>query len=741
MKIFTLFKWITTWAAIWTMLMSPLAAGRVAQKVTKQQLQTALNKVGLNKQMTVGQFYKQNEHLYPDRVKNMIQPFFEKFKNQPMPVFEVITSKTTTGEEVPVIRATQGSELLNVQWYGEPNRMFKFQNTNITEIDMINFDDMTERILASDAKYRKNMDPQVFKSTSQKPGKAVSKTRALKYPDITKAEWKSMSPYDRANYVVNLRLLWQEARQVLNNDQALKKDAKKGTKTSQNFFEKNSHFFALFFGQNVFAEGNQPGECIAAAYVTEYEDDGKTRKCSAKYIDKRYGGNPLYEQAKQACQAENNDFIACNPFVYGTPNGKPICITAKLDNKNFQNSTHFQGSCDSSSRLSNAHKMMKFLKNDTLEDKSRYNKDNFSLTEAERKEYLEKEQGPNHKLTEEYLLGLLKFRKNIKDDAKSLDDVMSEDILEIIKKDKEAFEKEIAQATTSCRNSTASPHEKNFWGACDQLHRRFLFVNELMQYKCGGKGLGYNSSTMKCSCTTTAGAASKSGQKSKGEVLPGASCSVATPVVVPVETKEATVLSKDETSADPIVAVAASKDETQADGKLTDAERTDGIDNIKDDDDDIAGAAGSKCGVGCKTWKYTKVAAPYLLMAAAVGTMVYLMSPKKPKRHHPGDNCPNQKPAPCAQICSWPTKQQATGLCSCDGCPPTQTADPLTCYCSTSMEVALGEKLYMCPDSTTQVEDLTTCPDYPCWNGLVYKNPTNCPTQQPTVPTGINVGE
>lgn len=751
MKILKLLRWTTTWIAIWTMLISPVAAGRLAGKVSKQQLQTAINQMGLNKQMTLGQFYQKNENLYPERIKKQIKPFFEKFKNQPMPVYEITSSKTTTGEEIPGIRVTQGSQLINVQWYGEPNRMLKFQNTNITEIDLINFDDMIERILASDAKLRKDIDPKAFAKTTQ----TSVKKQSSKYPDITKAEWKSMSAYDRANYVINLRLLLQDARQVLKNIP----EKKKPSKTSQNFFEKNRYFIALFFGEDAFAQSEvkitdmnhlSDKTCIFSGYVTEYEtlSNGNLR-CSPKMIDFRYGNSTdsLYAKAKATCTQKNPESIPCNPYIYGTPNGEPNCVNSKYDDKNTQTLTHWSGNCDASSRLSNAKDgEINILKNSNLKDKTRFNNSNFLLSESDRKKKFKTDQEKeNYKLTEEYVLGLLKYHGKADKNIKTLSELeMNDDILKTINADKKAFDREITRAVESCKTSTAETHEPNYFGACDQLHRRFLFVDELFASKCA-KGSSFNSATLKCSCEISAGdeptsTGTKGSSKSSIEIVPGAKCNK----LVAQEVTENERLAEDpliEKATAPVVTA-------PIEDKKASVKVLDGNEEATADDkgqgssvDDLAsfesdgGDFDNKCGFGCKSWKYTKTAAPYLVTGALIAGAVVFMSPKKPKLHFAGDQCPNGKQPPCAQICTYPLKLQSSGLCSCDGCPPAQTADQVTCFCATVSSGAVGGvDIFTCPDSITQVKDLATCPDYPCWNGSTYKNPMNCPTQQPTVP-------
>ena len=701
MKILHFFKWTTTWIAIWTMLISPVAAGRLAENVSKQQLQSALNQMGLNKKMTFGQFYQKNEYLYPERIRKKIKPYLNDFQNQPMPSYEVISSKNTAGEDVPVIRIVHGKQLLNMQWHGEPNRMFKFQNTNITEIDLINFDDMIERILAHNPKLRLETDLSGFTKQTSKS----TKSKILKYPDITKSEWKRMTAFDRANYIVNLRLLLQDARQVLKNSP----EKKKSSKTSQNFFEKNKYFIKLFFGEEAFAANGKDQlsneTCIIAGYVSEYENVKQTKACSPNRINVRYPSedpNSLFSKANQMCSVGNQNKLACNPYIYGTPGGAPICVDAAITNTNLQTATHDSGACESGSKLSDL--KLDLLKNARIYSKDRYAEKNLKHSQNARKELFKKnEEKKSHTLTQEYLLGLLKFHKVVKNDETSLSNVvMTDEIFNLIVKDKKDFDIEIEKAIKSCQTSTASPQEKNYWGACDQLHNRFLFVDEMFQAKCKENSLAYNPQTSKCSCKKTSGGKAAEGNNAiasftiSDEVLPGLKCeteSITAPVLGAVL---------------PAVEI----EEKQLDDP---AKFTEKHEKKRSEVD----------------WKKIGIGALILGGIGLIGFgIASLVSSNKSKAKFPGDECPNHTMAPCRPLCNYPLREQLSGGCACDPCGEMYTLDAAICFCNPIPgSVIVNTQILTCEDSVTKVTDLSSCPDYYCWNGQTYKNPMNCPAE------------
>lgn len=742
------------WTATWTMMMSPVAYGQLAKKVTKVEMQTILEQMGLNKQITMGEFYNKNKYLIPDRIRKEVEPVFLANKNMMMPTFEVLSSKTTTGEDIPTIRISQGGELINLQWFGESERLLKFQNTNLSEVDVINFDDMFTRIIAGDERFRKQVEPKI-------PAKKNSaKTSGMVYPDVSAAEWKSMSAYHRANYVVNLRLLLQDARDVLNAKKASKTKSKP-KKTSQSIFEKYPHFWALFYAPLAEATGSTTRvvvtesrsayyfsgkTCVVAGYVAKYEKTSTAEVCNHSVVDQAYANkdNSLYLKAKQFCSQSSQ--IACNPYVYGAPNGSPTCVTPSRSNDDFQRATHWDGPCDTASRLQSSSAEIEILK-DKTKTQGRYEDGNL-LSDQERRELFKTEQGKeNYKLTEEYLLGILKFRGSIKNDAKGLfeSDVMTDEVLAQIKLDKQAFELQIGEALKSCKaESEASKtkpvvHEKNYWQACDQLHRRHTFVKELFTSKCESKSL--NEDTLKCKCAAPA----------TNEVLPGAKCSVVNPPAVVPASADATpaVVSQDHTESsksceERYPGASLLNDKCLCpNGKAPTLDVTDGASGAESWSCSAKptkpGKKEDECGVFCKIWKAIKT--PMLLVVGGIAAyiigkkVIEYMSPKKPTLNSAPDKCPDGTVPPCGQLCTPPLKKQANGTCSCDGCPPGQTADPTTCNCSTSTTTG-GGTTYLCPDGQTRMANLDNCPTYACWNGQSYQNPMNCPTQTPNTNGG-----
>lgn len=799
-----LLRWMMVWMSTLTMLASPVAMGQEADRITKKQMQMVMDQLGLNKQMTLGEFYKKNKHLYPERIQKEIEPLFMSFKNQLMPTVEVISSKNSSGEEIATLRLTQGKELINLQWYGQKEKMLKFQNTNLSEIDVINFSDMFTRVIAGDETFRK----QIEKNSVNDKVKTHDFSKVTKYPDLSKAEWNSMSAQDKANYIVTLRGLWQDARSVLRAKNA----AKKVKKTSFLQNEKTKSIFALLVGSEADAAAKTvatgekssnyfSGEtCIVAGYVAKYEKTSSGDVCDHRIIDKVYNNkeNSFYKKANEVCAASSQ--IACNPYVFGAPNGAPTCVTPSRTAESFQKATHWDGPCDTASRLQSSGTEVSILKSKT--DKGRYEDSNL-MSEKEREELFKKEQGENFKATEDYLLGMLKFQGLVKEDVKSIFDsgVLSDQIYNQIIINKKGFDHEISEAQKSCKAESiatkngARVHEKNYWPACDQLHRRFLFVQELFQSKCPGQKL--NPDTLKCGCDAPPALAAPGPRPPADtaaptvpavvapapapvstpapaitpappapvvdatpvpvpprmrfpfprtpapEVVPGASCSVVLPpaVVAPVPAPASV------DSSTPIVAAEDCESKYPGSGATGTKCLCPSGGTPKKDVTDIANGSEAwscgpkkadkdECGITCKIFGgIKKYALPVLLTGALVYAAykgIQMLAPKKPALNPPLDKCPNGSPPPCAQVCTAPLKLQANGTCSCDGCPPGQTANATTCVCATGTPTTT--QTFLCPDSTTRVADLANCPTYACWNGQSYQNPLNCPPATPVAP-------
>lgn len=758
-------KFAATMGALFTMVMSPVAMGREAQRITVKQLQQGLDEAGLNKQITVGEFYNKNKNLVPERLRKEFETFVATYKNQMMPTFEVVSSKATDGSEVASLRLSQGNEVITIQMLGETDKYAKIQNTYLTEVDVVNFNDMFKRILAGDEKYRKVYESAVGTDTTSTKGKFTG------FPDLTVATWKGMSQKDRAAYMINMRLLWNDARRVL--IEAERKD-KKGRKTSaidSSTIEKWDNFFAMFSPNveaaaavnkapsnlkaggvsNLVKQGKASSafisgsNCLVAGYVSKYS----ATKCGVDGIFESYkaadgSADPLVQSVNQACSSVG---IACNPYVYGTPGGKPICVSTT--DPSFQKATHFDGPCDSQSRLGSS---VPFLKDENLKNSKRYSAENLALTDAELDAKYKEEQKANPKMVEDYLNGLLAYNKTSGVDFSK---PLTDEVLGALLKIKQNFDSDIKKAKESCELAASNKsNEKNFWGACDQLHRRFLNVAQFLQKTPGCKdGGAISEGTLKCSCPKG------------GEALPGASCS-APPLVCPVVPVPPTTTPATPPQQDCVPGGAGgappSGDVANPDclNKYPGAVGLDAVCRCPGGNEPVMTAdsedgtikhytcVGSdrpnkpekECGFLCKTGKFFKENWGIIAFSAiSVFALYKILKPKKHNRSSPGDLCPNGSTAPCPQSCT-PPLVLVSGSCGCATCPPGQTiSDSSTCTCSTTSTTTN----YTCPDGVTVVTNLANCPatNYTCWDGSTVTNPLNCPERPTTTMPSSGTGK
>lgn len=747
------------------MTFSPVALGQEAKRISQVQLEDAVIGLGLNRQMTVGEFYKKNKYLVPDRLKKDIEAIVNVAKNQPMPVFEVVSNKGTSGESIPTLRVSQGGELINIQWFGEKNKFVKFQNTNLTEVDLINFNDMLTRIIAGDERFRKQIEV--------KDATPNIMAKKFKYPKVTDKQWKRMSARAQAAYIVNLRSLWQDARDVLRVKNELKEKKKK---SSSYFYEQNQHFFKLFLGHPAEAARAYTAEkCIVAGYVSTYVQTSSGEKCSVEEAKRKYSSNELFRTANATCESQGK--IACNPLIYGaTTDGTPYCIDYSRNNRDFQKATHFDGPCDTSSRLQSSNAEVRFLNNSAANfGRGRYDASNRTMSEEELREHFRQDHAQNRTLTENYIMGILKLSGKVSPTENDFSRVaLDQNSVALLREVRDKFELEINEARASCMavSNSDSSVEPNFWQACDQLHRRFLFVNDAIKARCDANNLPFNPDTLCCTCEAPVAVPSTPAP------APNSPPPVAEVPAAPVPTPNSPVPA--ETSAPPVAAPATPVTEvppgvpcppvsvppapaaTTADSNkpVCDPDMPDGncicagtnrpptvdvADSVSGQTQYTCGGAngqdrnnnrnsGNDCGLLCKIGKGLKAVAPFAIAGVAAYFLFKWMAPKKPTLASPQDKCPNGSIPPCAQTCTPPLKLQPTGACSCDGCPPGQTADTVTCTCSTA---PVNTTTILCPDSVTRAANLEACPNYPCWNGQSYKNPINCPPA-PANPVNLN---
>ena len=181
-----------------------LAAEKQAEAISKANVQNAIYEMGLNKSMTYGEFFKKNKDKYPVRLQKELAPYFSKFKNELMPQFDVASVKGADGINIPSLRISQNGQLNNIQIFGEEKKYLKFNNTTLTESDLVNFDDMLTKLSAGDIKLRQQLE-----NTNSE------KKTFNGFPEITKESWTKLNAEQRAGYVIAMRLLYNDAHGVL----------------------------------------------------------------------------------------------------------------------------------------------------------------------------------------------------------------------------------------------------------------------------------------------------------------------------------------------------------------------------------------------------------------------------------------------------------------------------------------------------------------------------------------------
>lgn len=709
-------KWLLTTTSVFTMVMMPVTQGRAAQAaqtglISKALIQDTVTSMGLNKSTTLSEFYQKNKNLYPPRIQAILEKFVSANKNYVMPQFEITTVKDSDGTEIPTIRVSKDGELINLQMYGNDDRYVKFNNTNFTATDIVNFKDMYLKLYNGNAYLRKQVE------TANAPA-----SKFTGFPSVTKEIWSKMSIHDKAEYILNMRSLWADAHKVL-----ILKDPKLKRKNSQFEYLWNlisPDAFAQTDSKKRIRQEVKKGSgttiesssenCLVAGYVSKYTNGScgiDAIQDSYKTIDK--SGNviidPVITKAQSQCSAGS---IACNPFIYGMPNGSAKCVPVK--DPSFQIATHANGPCDSASPLGTE---VNFLNKD-LKNNKRYSAENLKLNPEQLSEEYKKQQKNNSAYVEKYLQGFLGAGIDFNS---ALDNTVLDQILNI----KKAFDNDIIKAKESCLAAASSNkyNEKNFWGACDQLQRRFLFVAEFLKEKPGCKdGSIMNDATLKCTCPDT----------NKTEVNPGAKCAVTAaiePVVIP--------------PLPPVVEANVKPTPPVKSGEICDGEI---ISNLNGTEVCIPNKTGTekneKPAKEKDSWftgLFTKIL-PWVLVPAVLIGMYMWLAPKLKAQpiNQPLDSCPNGQPrtnAPCAQPCDAPLSQ-VNGSCQCASCNPYEVMTNLsTCYCSPK-PTTTTPTLITCADGVTKVSNSADCPTtkVTCWDGSTVTNPLYCPTKPANQP-------
>lgn len=495
------YKWLAAFLSCLSMTMSPVALGQEAEKLNKKQIQNIVSELGLDKKITLGEFWEKSKSFVSPHIYKDLEAFARENKNRMMPEVSLMNSQSTEGLDVPVIRFMQNGQTQLIQFHGTKDKWAKFNSVVLSENDLSRVDDVFKRIEASDIQFKREADLyREKKLQTQKKSLEVLQVNEFKkdfsrfsgFPRVTPQMWKSLTIEQRAGFIIKMRLLALNARKVL---AFYPPQSGKTSAAIENFYNLfNSKAFALDGKATPSAAVNVKGTsvrtskgvvnipytaktCVVAGYIGAYGTvsniNGKNRSgCSVDLAIATYKSNSnlkFVQEANEACAAVAPSFIACNPIIYGYPSGKEACIDRK--SAEYQHATHFKSpankdTCDGKSKLASSDGIIQFNDKDYSNIQPRekqiaaieadQKKDDFALTQA----YI---QGILNKRDPILLAMLEKGEWNL-----ALDD-------ELVRIQSQ-FEEEIERAIKTCEADISGKHEKNQKLACDQLHRRWLFT-------------------------------------------------------------------------------------------------------------------------------------------------------------------------------------------------------------------------------------------------------------------------
>ncbi len=482
-----------------TMVFSPLAYGKQAENITAENLKLYAQEFGLNKKSTLAEFWQKSKAYYPGYMYKEIETFVQKNPNMLMPQIEIKTSKSSSGENVPTLYMTENGKTQTIQFYGESDKFIKFNGVTLSEKDTQVPQKMFKKILAVDSKTQKQYSETI----------ATEKIKHSPFPTMTSKLWKTMTVEQRATYFIQMRMMYLDAEKVISE-----KESKKEKKSSS--FPFIEYIFKTILPEAgaetpVVAQGTKPVKlpeakgktvqtkqgavkipydaksCIVAGYIGAYTVDvnnvrgDKRPGCSVDVAIATYADKPdlsYVQKTNDKCLNEpvneggGPNSVACNPMVYGMKKtGSPICIDKKA--ANFQVATHWDGPCDSKSLLSSKSNLFDVSGKD-------YSK---IISRKDQIEEIKKDQAADplgaFQQTKDFISGILASKDP---DMLALfkDGKWSPELEKEILRINEHFKKSIDTALEICEKEITAKHEANQRGACDQLHRRYLFVDEVI---------------------------------------------------------------------------------------------------------------------------------------------------------------------------------------------------------------------------------------------------------------------
>ena len=301
-----------------SMCIAPVAHGKAAEN-NRAALNEFMKTTGLSTKVTVGDYWKQVRHAFPEPLKSQMDAYVGSHRNELMPKIEVTYVKDREGREQTRMLLTQNGQSSTITLTGDEAKPIKFNNVAVSAkelTDYKHYNRLAKRVFTEDPAAKKSL--------------AANKTKSLigSQPVMTYAEFSKLLPRQKAEFFFKLRLATDAASRVYKSVY--------GAQAAAEMEAKHKFAFEFLFGTPAEAASSLTGKpCVYAGYLTLYGENGSCG--GADEGEKHFAA----AKATSIASCSGKD-VPCNPIVYGydasgsnhcVPHAKRIDATAICNTK------------------------------------------------------------------------------------------------------------------------------------------------------------------------------------------------------------------------------------------------------------------------------------------------------------------------------------------------------------------------------------------------------------------------
>ncbi|MBV2169791.1 MAG: hypothetical protein KUL82_13890 [Bdellovibrio sp.] len=321
----SLLKQFAAGISVVTMCISPVAEGAAAanqKKLINQYLkETALT----TKKMTVGEFWRMVRHVYPATLQKQMDQWVALNHQEMMPSVEATSFKDADGKEQVRLTLSKDGQSTSLTFTGDEENPLKVNGVSFTKKELLNYNSFND-LAGKMAK----QDPIVGKALKTGAQPVLGKNSVLTFK-----EYKSLTSYQKAEYLIRLRLAMESAQRVYK--------VIYGAQAYNEINKKYEWVLQYFFGEEAQAAGTglTGKPCIVAGYLSIYGESGSCGGSSQGALD-------LKAKMRDSQASCANNGVACNPMVYGFDQGGGAYCVSRSEVK------YATRVCNSKSPLQNA---------------------------------------------------------------------------------------------------------------------------------------------------------------------------------------------------------------------------------------------------------------------------------------------------------------------------------------------------------------------------------------------------